>query len=554
MAQYRAIFQNAYFKGLATAAVVTMGLAAGQAQAASAFNGTVAADGLTEIKIDGTDYSALTITDTSTNKDYSNQKFVISTGETSANSIKGTTGDVEFKVNDLTISGSAPTVGLDVAGVDSNGDAKLTANTINIVTGTLKTTLDTSKVGKIHAGSITIGKKDLTADQAILELADKSSVGTIGAKAAENTKITLNDGALIKTASGASLTGTDILAGTLKINGGHINAAGNGTDNHTKLNITVVDGSMDGGKITTAKGDALKLAFTTEDVKDSSNNSVAKEFAINKGEIVAAGTITLTGQGTFSLADEAKITSGAALGEFKVSGADADNLTTLSLSKTALDNLAKNTKVSTENAVLDITGNDQIILGTNKNLTFANSSAAQNQILAGSDTTLKAVNVKVDGAVSDGGDVTVDATNLTLAGTAASTLGGLKAQNVTFEATSGNPYKLQEGLNLSAVLKNGDVYTAQQGSITGDVTVSGNGVALKVDGGIYSATDTIKLDKGSLTVGSTASLANTKLTLSKLTLDNTNGANTITVEGAENKGATLDLTSTRFQKFVTPLL
>ena len=35
MAQYRAIFQNAYFKGLATAAVVTMGLAAGQAQAAS---------------------------------------------------------------------------------------------------------------------------------------------------------------------------------------------------------------------------------------------------------------------------------------------------------------------------------------------------------------------------------------------------------------------------------------------------------------------------------------------------------------------------------------
>ena len=35
MAQYRAIFQNAYFKGLATAAVVTAGLAAGQAQAAN---------------------------------------------------------------------------------------------------------------------------------------------------------------------------------------------------------------------------------------------------------------------------------------------------------------------------------------------------------------------------------------------------------------------------------------------------------------------------------------------------------------------------------------
>ena len=35
MAQYRAIFKNAYFKGMATALVLTAGLAVGQAQAAS---------------------------------------------------------------------------------------------------------------------------------------------------------------------------------------------------------------------------------------------------------------------------------------------------------------------------------------------------------------------------------------------------------------------------------------------------------------------------------------------------------------------------------------
>ena len=35
MAQYRAIFKNAYFKGMATALVLTAGLAAGQAQAAT---------------------------------------------------------------------------------------------------------------------------------------------------------------------------------------------------------------------------------------------------------------------------------------------------------------------------------------------------------------------------------------------------------------------------------------------------------------------------------------------------------------------------------------
>ena len=540
MAQYRAIFQNAYFKGLATAAVVTMGLAAGQAQA-SAFNGTVAPDNKTTITIDGTAYSTLTITGDSANTNYSNQDFVVSTGAASANTITGSGKAVDFKVKDLTIKGDS--VGLTVAG-HANGAATLTANSISIKSGTLKTSLATNGA-TIKTGAITIGEKSLGEGKAILELADKSTVGTIGANAAENTKITLNDGALIKTASGAGLSGTDISAGTLTINGGHINAAGDGTTNITKLNITLVDGAMNGGKITTAASDELKLAFTATDVKDSSNNSVAKEFSIIKGEIVAAGKITLTGQGTFSLADEAKITSGAgaALGEFKVSGADADNLTTLSLSKTALDNLAKNTKVSTTNAVLDITGNDQIILGTNKNLTFAAaSSAAANVIGTGAETTLKANNVRVDGEVeNDSGKVSVDATNLTLAGTVASTLAGLKAQNVTFVPDQAAPYTLQEGLNLSAVSKNGDVYTAQQGSITGDVTVSGTSVALKVDGGIYSAKDSIKLDKGSLTVGSANSLANTELTLSKLTLDNSNGANTITVAGKKNAEAVLQL-------------
>ena len=38
MAQYRAIYQNAYFKGLTTAAILTLGLAVGQANAAPGNN------------------------------------------------------------------------------------------------------------------------------------------------------------------------------------------------------------------------------------------------------------------------------------------------------------------------------------------------------------------------------------------------------------------------------------------------------------------------------------------------------------------------------------
>ena len=482
MAQYRAIFQNAYFKGLATAAVVTMGLAAGQAQAAAtAFTGTVAPDNKTTIAIDGTAYSALTITGSSTNTNYDKQDLVISTGAATANTITGSGKAVDFKVKDLTIKGDG--VGLKVAGA-SNGTATLTANSISIKSGTLQTALDT-KEAIIKARTINIGEKSLGEGKAILDLADKSTVGTIGATAAENTKITLNDGALIKTASGSGLTGTDIFAGNLTINGGEIKAAGDGKGtNIAKLNITLVDGAMNGGKITTAASDELKLAFTTVDVKDSSNNSVAKEFSINKGEIVAAGKITLTGKGKFSLADEATITSGATVGDFTVSGAAAETATTLSLSKTALDNLAKNTKLTSHFGVLDITGNDDIKLGTNGNLTFA-ATAAANTIGVTEATTLKAQNVRIEGEVeNDSGKVSVEATNLTLAGADASTLAGLKAQNVTFVPGQDAPYTLQEGLTLSAVSKNGDVYTAQQGSITGDVVVSGT-EPLTVDGGIY---------------------------------------------------------------------
>ena len=60
MAQYRAIFNNAYFKGLASAALVTVAMAAGQAQAASlavTLKGTSATAPAEAIEINGDDSS-----------------------------------------------------------------------------------------------------------------------------------------------------------------------------------------------------------------------------------------------------------------------------------------------------------------------------------------------------------------------------------------------------------------------------------------------------------------------------------------------------------------
>ena len=481
------------------------------------------------------------------------RKFT-SKGAIAANKVEtGSKAAATLTIKNLTIKGTDENVGLSLVGVASSGDATLKATSINIETGTLKTTFATDKVGKVEAGSITIGKNGVAAGKAVLDIGSTSTIGkNITDTYSENTSITLNEGALVQVQSGDSLEAGVIQAGNLTINSGEIKAAGDGKGtNVAKLNITLVDGSMNGGKITTAASDELKLAFATEDVKDNSV-SVPKEFSINNGEIVAAGKITLTGPGKFSLADAATITSGAALGEFKVSGADTSNLTTLSLSKQALDNLAKNTKVSTTNAVLDITGNDQITLGTGANLTFAAaSSAAANVIGTGADTTLKANNVRVDGNVAnDSGKVTVEATNLTLAGTAASTLAGLKAQNVTFESSAYNqPYTLQDKLTLSSTTKVGDEIKATSGTITANpegVLVSGGSAkSLTIDGGIYAA-DKLTVKSGSIAVSNTlADLS--KLSIGTLALDNTSTGsadNAISVSGGTDKKAILDLSNT----------
>ena len=240
MAQYRAIFQNAYFKGLATAAVVTMGLAAGQAQAASnAFTGAQTPSGNT-VFIDGTDSSEPTNTkfdaiEITEDKSLPTLNIDISKGAIAANKVEtGSKASATLTINNLTIKGADENVGLSLIGVASSGDAILKANAINIETGTLKTTKATdTNVGKIEATSITIGKTTELADgKAVLDLDDGSVAGkAIAADRTQNTDITLNNGALIKAAAKASAgeSAVKLNADTLSINAGEIQTQGDGS-------------------------------------------------------------------------------------------------------------------------------------------------------------------------------------------------------------------------------------------------------------------------------------------------------------------------------------
>ena len=554
MAQYRAIFQNAYFKGLATAAVVTMGLAAGQAQAANAFDGsktpttgsTIFIDGSTNAESTNTKYDAFGVTVT---KDFATYDFKITSGKSSASSITGA-AKATFTGKSLEIASSGDsTVGIKIDGTTADTTAKFNES-VNLTKGTIHL-VGESGSGALESKQIDIGtiappQRVTSVPNAIVTLDNKGVLGAEIAKGELNTLgiINLNTDGKINAVSGSSgkVTST-INAGQFNINGGTllVDAASDGSKGNT-VTLNVAKGKMDGGNISITSGGALVLQFSNANVTEDST-AIGKTFAFNSGTIDAKGDITLTGKGVVTLANPDQLTINADSGKeanFVVSGADAQHATTLSLSKAALDNLAAKTKIDTKNAVLDITGNDEIKLGKAGNLTFAKTSAAKDQILAGADTTLKAQTVKVDGEVTNGTTLTVQADTLTLAG-ASSKLAGLGAKNVTFEQSGTDPYKLTEKLTLSSTQKDAEGNdVATSGTLAGNVLISGATVAL--NGGIYSSSSDITLDAGTLNVGDgSAPNAATSLTLSSLAITNENGNNAITIAGKKNKEAVLNI-------------
>ena len=567
MAQYRAIFQNAYFKGLATAAVLTAGLAVGQAQAATD-DKNLEVDELTkatgQIEITGTTtdkgtdnkWGALTVSGAATTA--IGQDLKISAGAKGDNYI--TTDDaadsvVTGKVLTIEVASDKVTAnGLTVKGTSKSGAAAV-FTTANINAGTLDVNEATStKSGSFAANTINIGtatsnqKATPVTTNAYVNLGDKSALGTALANnklLSEMTTINLNKDGKIVALSGTSSANlaTSINAAVLNINGGSLvleaSDAGSGTD----LQLALANGSMSDGSIAIASGSSLTIGFTEHLIKKTANDTVGleKKFDINSGTIDAKGNITVTGAGSVSVKDGVVLTGGKTGEEatFSFSG-DGTKNPTLTTSTTQLDKIDDVTKLHLKNATLELTDTDQITLGaTNPSLTLA-GAAGLNQIHADTDITVKANNVLIDGAITPNSIVNVQAENLTLKGEA-SKAKSLTAKNVTFEPTGTDPYKLTEKLTLSNTQKDAEGnLVATSGTLAGNVLISGATVAL--NGGIYSSSSDITLDAGTLNVGDgSAPNAATSLTLSSLAITNENGDNAITIAGKKNKEAVLNI-------------
>ena len=561
MAQYRAIFQNAYFKGLATAAVVTMGLAAGQAQAANAFDGSNKPTTGTTIFIDGTStpestntkYDAFAVTAT---KDFNTYDFKITSGKSSASSITGA-AKATFTGKSLEIASSGDsTVGIKIDGTTADTTAKftksvaLTKGTIHLVGKTGSGALESKQ---IDIGTIAPQQRVTSVPNAIVTLDNKGVLGAALKEGELNTLgiINLNtDGKIHAVSGSASAITSTINAGQFNINGGtfSIDSDNAGTSGNA-VTLKLAKGKMDGGTLAIKSGGSLTVAFTTENITEDSK-SIEKTFNFNSGAIEAKGNITFTGKGVVSIADSENLTITSDPGKeptLSFSGDAAASAPTLKVSTTKLDKIDDVTKLHLKYATLELTDTDQITLGANNPSIKLDSSDALNQIHADTEITVKANNVLIDGEITTNSIVNVQAENLTLKGS------DLKAKSFTAKNVTlgdGTAYVLQDDLNLSATKEIDDPYkdddskivVADSGNMNygSSLTVSGT-KSLKINSGFYNSDGNITLSGGSINVGTGASGVgvgvDAKLVLSSsdtLKLDNGAAGNAITVQGNDD--------------------
>ena len=337
LSAFKSIYRNAYVKGIASAVVLTAGLSAGAANAASdtldanAWNNelkasqAVTVDGKDEATASATDghYTNIQIAGAASTDEAFN--ITITSGAFAANYISGDSS------TDVTVGGKNGTLTIDIAG-EANATASLgkgllvgdsgsvTLGTINVNRGTLQVKGDTNAASLtskiINIGNGTRQVNDI--DSAIeVGGADGDELGAFGATGNhtdfENSSVITikNDGQLVFKGSSDGTEAT-VNAGILTIDGGTLK-----TDAQSGGTVNLVRGSMTGGNFTVTSGSTVNFNFkdvsggTAADPVDAMANS----FTVNSGTMDITGnlvisgdsTVTTNGDAVFAIGDDVKL-------------------------------------------------------------------------------------------------------------------------------------------------------------------------------------------------------------------------------------------------------
>ena len=537
MAQYRAIYKNAYFKGIASAVVLTAGLAAGQAQAAPGATPSAptpldavvnSADGWGKISGSKSATGSALI---NMSGDATNTKNFDLHIESGANVIK----------SGATTSTTVTANGKVTLNIGTTGSLAITAG------GTSGATLD---VGTFHAkkGEVTLtGGNDETAQAKLIAnsiiLGDESGTSKIiftahSVLGDKDSAISIGKGATLQLGGGSNAAeGMIINADSLEMTDGKIDL-GKSTDLADKASISIVTGSLTGGTLFVGSG--AEATITVSGKKTASGGTVHGALTIGSSATLdLMGTTTLAGNGTYTIQDGATVKQ-TADSTIALSGSTATGMPTLSASASTIASAVGAGQITVASGTLSVS--DELVnvkdlkigtAGAGK-LSFGTKGVLQgNNIIIDADTT-GATNMTVKAA----GKLTLGKTDSTAADI--KTLTALEAKDVEFVSHNGtDAFALQKGLTLSSTLDSNGVQTPGSGSITGAVNISGG--SLTVSAGNYNLTSTTVTD-GSVKI--TSDKVATKVTADQdAVISIVNKASTpLTVSGS---GAVLDLSKAK---------
>ena len=194
MAQYRAIFQNAYFKGSATAAVVTMGLAAGQAQAAA--NDVTDQDSWNKLVASDTEYTGTIKVDAKTINDNAAKFTLVLTG--GDNKIEGKTTDpASITGSNATIKLADKASKLTIAAATGDNGTTATFKKLDVQSGTVSILQSTQKESKLVVDEVVLGAGKIELTGADTSGANLGKEGVTTYSLGEGSEIVLNANALV---------------------------------------------------------------------------------------------------------------------------------------------------------------------------------------------------------------------------------------------------------------------------------------------------------------------------------------------------------------------
>ena len=520
MAQYRAIFNHAYFKGLATAALVTVAMAAGQAQAASGtFADFISGSSKTDVKGNFTLSQSETISGSSGG--FFTNLTIANGGHLKYDSSSNVNKDhLRVKENVIVEKGGI----LSITGAQSQGQG---------LYGTFDDTFDDNPNSKLQVNG---GELNIT--QAMIQISKvelTDAIVTISKHIGHNTNSDWEDNAML----GATLAGDkdgNIIAGT-----GVLSVKGNS-------NITLDSGSQIYANTLNLEGGKIDMKGTEKD----SSGSIIRGFShgAQKASINVNGTdINVSGSGNYIVAHNINLTG--AESAITVSGNSVLHLSGDLDKKANASASAKATTVNLNGATLNIAKNGSIVVNnaesvfnaTSGNITNSGSITFNNKLV---NTTAELLEGMAGGKITmaSGGEINVTsgAVDLSTSGLKFikddGTLDNDKlvlSAATTFNAndlTLGSKFDVANlDLNTNALTVSDD-FTQNKGSIyvdnsltgSGEFTVGASGGAAKFElgnsetkNGTISGIDTIKVsgdtsNSGSLTItGDWSGLTNTAI-------------------------------------------